>query len=1141
MADERELIVLDVDERPAVAGTDRANAALAEYEQRAKRANQNASGEFQKAGETIVRVSDRSRNSIERMVAAAEKKAATVGLSGADRLVAERDQVIKRLAGEEDAIRRVTAAYGKLAEAQQTRPQSLTQQIVEAHILLDITQKTVDLIKEATVGATLYAARTEQLGVALQAVAKANQVSAGTAATLEHQIEKLGVTTQDSREALSRLIAAHVDYTKAAKLAAAAQDVGRISGEGTAASFQRLVHAIISAQPEMLRQVGLNLSFEDSYKRAAKALNQTVESLTESQKLQIRTNDVLRVAANYNGVYAASLDTVGGRLLSLERKVNEARNAIGERFQTEASATLKVLEGLADLATRFPDAFVKGGAAIVSAMGGVALAIGAISGGPVIAGIGAVTAVIGALALGAKKLSEDWGELKRVWDAATFDDLGFRKAAEAQAKAVAYAKFQEASLRDRTKAEEVAAAQSGNLAKREQKEKEDAEKAKEAAIRKRAEAEKHTNELLLSAQANEHNGLFRILGERRKLLEIHGLTAKAIENINRVTQINLNKELEKIQLENRKALKGQIDDDKQYEDRRSETRNKRYQDQIEFTRDTLKIQNDATASQLDYEEQIAQQHRDTEFRKLEGFNARTTEQKIAVERQKAKIEEQFIVERTSVLAAALEREVAQETAAAEAIARVRGYSEEQIQERRNAINEKFQEQFRQLERNSIAEIAQTREDAANRSAQIMLDANQQAFDKTRDAFESLLDQMLGRTKSWGDVMKSIFMTTILTPLKQMASAWFAALATGQQVVMGPGGKATVVGGGANALTSGAGVLGSLFGLGGRGGFSGNPASMLGPGGTAGFAGPVGMSGVAGVSGQGGFGIGSVTGFGAYGKGILGQMRALGNLGRARDILGNTPGSIPGTPGANAPGVQGLGGGAMLIGGGILAADGLRRGGFVGLGEATAGGALIGAKFGGPIGALSGGGIGAVAGLVRLFIKGAEDKAVEKIKALYGLTQVDKSFAKQIVAMAKQGFAGNLDVAIRAPQVRDLIELYAMSTGQKFGGPSSMPRGVSLVQAGGALYQSPSYQNGVELPSLGGSVPSVSVAAPQAQGASIFQFDAEATKQVLAGNAAEAIKQQPRLVAQATERNTKASLGRRESAAATLGVPGLITG
>jgi hypothetical protein len=47
---------------------------------------------------------------------------------------------------------------------------------------------------------------------------------------------------------------------------------------------------------------------------------------------------------------------------------------------------------------------------------------------------------------------------------------------------------------------------------------------------------------------------------------------------------------------------------------------------------------------------------------------------------------------------------------------------------------------------------------------------------------------------------------------------------------------------------------------------------------------------------------------------------------------------------------------------------------------------------------------------------------------------------------------NLDMAIRSPQIRDLIQLYAMSTGQKTTGMPGTVTPLSLVETGGSLFR-----------------------------------------------------------------------------------------
>lgn len=264
-----------------------------------------------------------------------------------------------------------------------------------------------------------------------------------------------------------------------------------------------------------------------------------------------------------------------------------------------------------------------------------------------------------------------------------------------------------------------------------------------------------------------------------------------------------------------------------------------------------------------------------------------------------------------------------------------------------------------------------------------------------------------------------------------------------------------------------------------------PASILGPGATSGFAGPL-----AGFGGNGGFGgLGNILqsigtggapittppfvpgGAGTSTGGLFSNLLSLpknilssvGNLGMDR---GGLPG-VNGKPGTDlggglfgGHGIGGVGGGALLAGGGILAFNGLQRGGVGGLLETTAGGALIGAKFGGPIGALIGAGVGAVAGTIRLFFKTGVEKVREKIKATYpGIDISDKGVLTQILNVAKQSYGGNIDIAIRSPEVRSLIELYGLAHGQNVKGIVAHAQASVFSNTGGVLTAQPTFFNG----------------------------------------------------------------------------------
>jgi hypothetical protein len=229
-----------------------------------------------------------------------------------------------------------------------------------------------------------------------------------------------------------------------------------------------------------------------------------------------------------------------------------------------------------------------------------------------------------------------------------------------------------------------------------------------------------------------------------------------------------------------------------------------------------------------------------------------------------------------------------------------------------------------------------------------------------------------------------------------------------------------------------------------------------------------------------------------------------------------------------------------MGGALLAMDGLRRGGKLGVAETSGGGAMIGFKFGGPIGAAVGAWIGLWAGFARLFVKGAQEKTHAKIKALYGVDIADKGMLKQIVDMTKSAYGGNIDMAIRSQQIRDLIQLYAMTTGQK---PTGMPGNVtplSLVETGGSLFQAPQYSNGTPLPALGGLPGLDRIGAGTVSGGGlVIQLNGPATTALLRGEAVQVITNNPRLVQSASMAATKSNANRRELTSLQLS-PGTLT-
>jgi hypothetical protein len=437
-----------------------------------------------------------------------------------------------------------------------------------------------------------------------------------------------------------------------------------------------------------------------------------------------------------------------------------------------------------------------------------------------------------------------------------------------------------------------------------------------------------------------------------------------------------------------------------------------------------------------------------------------------------------------------------------------GYRADEIQARIGELTAQRDEIRRFQQEATGAAIQGARETAAIRQAQLIRDHNQRIFDSFKRQAEGVFDALLTKSQSIWSAIGNSLRTALLTAIKDVVSSRVAAmlmqLFTGTRVSLASGSAS-----GGSTL----GRLGGLIGVGaapvfGQRGGGPIPGGAAGGWGTPPFIPSSSGSGWSGLLG----GWKDFLGFGggvqyAPGKAVTWEAATMG---QKLSALGRSN--------------------AALLGGATLAMLGLQRGGVSGLAMTTAGGAMIGFKYGGPLGAAIGAGVGAVAGLVRLFVKGAEEKAREKIKATYGVDVRDKGVLRQIVDITKQGFGGNLEAAIRSQQIRDLVELYALSSGQSTSGLPATVRPVSLLQQGGSLFQPSS--GGLTLDRIGGGAPS-SAAAP-----TIINITVPGAKEFFEKETVRVVVENPRAVQSAAMTATKASAGRREMTGLQLS-PGLI--
>jgi len=610
---------------------------------------------------------------------------------------------------------------------------------------------------------------------------------------------------------------------------------------------------------------------------------------------------------------------------------------------------------------------------------------------------------------------------------------------------------------------------------------EDVRKAQEAA-RKIAEAEKRSAEILDKARRGEQDGLAKILEQYRQYRQELGLSAKAQRDLASAETITLRQEAAKEMASYAQATAKELEEANEYW---RKIREQQLKDSTDFADETSKIEMESAQSRLNYEQTVAEQIRDAQLRQLDAVGARTVEQQVALQQKRLEIEIDYLNRTLELKREELNREKDLEIAEMEAVARARGISEELIQQRRAAIDQKYSEQTAELEAGTQEAIQAAKENTAIKQAQIVEDYNQKVFDTFKREAEGVFDALLTKGQSVWSALANSLKTAVLTAIKEILSSEVAALLmrlfTGLRVpvgLSGAGGAAAILGAAAPAFGS-----------------------------TGGFNVPI--PGVPEYPG----GLGGITKIGGIlSKGAL-SASSLAPLGLGASLFGLTSAFRLGQKG-------GVG---TALGAGLGAFSGL-----LGFGSLTAMfPALLAA---GPFGWIAAGAVGAITGLIGLFHKSAEQKAREKIKATYGVDIREKNILTEIVNMAKQGFGGNLDAAIRSQQVRDLVELYAMSTGQSTSGIPPKVTPVSLLQQGGLLYQQNASNGAFSLDRIGAGAPS--------GGTTVINISIPGAKEFFEQETVRVVVNNPRTVQSAVMSAMKQNSGRRQSAALQMS-PGLV--
>lgn len=193
--------------------------------------------------------------------------------------------------------------------------------------------------------AMMLSARVDTLSIVIKSVGINAGYTTSQMKLFVEQTKKQGITTQAAMDSVIKMAQAQMDLAQTSKLARIAQDAAVIGNTNSSDAFQRMIYGIKTGQTEILRTIGINVSFEQSYSRLATQLKKNAASLSESEKVQARMNGVLQEGVKIEGVYEAALTTAGKAIHSLKRYTEELQLKLGEVFQP---ALKKVVDTLTE-------------------------------------------------------------------------------------------------------------------------------------------------------------------------------------------------------------------------------------------------------------------------------------------------------------------------------------------------------------------------------------------------------------------------------------------------------------------------------------------------------------------------------------------------------------------------------------------------------------------------------------------------------------------------------------------------------------------------------------------------------------------------------------------------------------------------
>jgi hypothetical protein len=190
------------------------------------------------------------------------------------------------------------------------------------------------------------AGRAEVLGTVLRTVAANAGIGSAAIRRMEQEVSALGITTEATRESLTKMIQSglltEATASRAQELARSAQDLAVTSGQDSSETFRRLIINIQQLDTVGLRYQGIIVDRIAGQKEFLRQNPQITGALSKQQQQQSLFNNVLLEAGKLTGIYELSMQNVSKRVGSLTRLHKTLSEEVGKTLLPTYSALVDV-------------------------------------------------------------------------------------------------------------------------------------------------------------------------------------------------------------------------------------------------------------------------------------------------------------------------------------------------------------------------------------------------------------------------------------------------------------------------------------------------------------------------------------------------------------------------------------------------------------------------------------------------------------------------------------------------------------------------------------------------------------------------------------------------------------------------------